>query len=181
MACVGCALFLLLAGSGVAMTDITGHIYCDNYFEFYFNGQLIAKDPLDFTPHNAVKVSFQHNESEGKNKTYAILCQDYASSSGYEYTQTNNPQLGDGALLAEFSDGTRTTRDWKSFVVSFGPTDASITSGCSSSNLAPCQVQNHAMPSNWFAVDFDDSSWASATEYTASEARLAQQTLKNPS
>ncbi|CAE7244829.1 unnamed protein product, partial [Symbiodinium sp. CCMP2456] len=54
--------------------DITGYIYCDNYFEFYFNGQLIAKDPLDFTPHNAVKVSFQYDETANMSKTYAILC-----------------------------------------------------------------------------------------------------------
>ncbi|OLP74902.1 hypothetical protein AK812_SmicGene45419, partial [Symbiodinium microadriaticum] len=123
------------------LEDITGYIYCDNYFEFYFNGQLIAKDPLDFTPHNAVKVSFQYDETANASKTYAILCQDYASSSGYEYTQTDRAQLGDGALLAEFSDGIRTTSDWKSYVVTFGPTDASITNGCSSSNLSPCQVQ----------------------------------------
>ncbi|CAE7711247.1 unnamed protein product, partial [Symbiodinium pilosum] len=152
------------------MTDITGYIYCDNYFEFYFNGQLIAKDPLDFTPHNAVKVSFQYNETETATKTYAILCQDYASSSGYEYTQTDRPQLGDGALLAEFSDGTRTTSAWKSYVVTFGPTDASIASGCSATNLAACAVQDNGVPDNWYAVDFDDSAWASATEYTASQA-----------
>jgi hypothetical protein len=30
---------------------ITGHIFCDNQFEFYFNGQLIATDPMAFTPH----------------------------------------------------------------------------------------------------------------------------------
>eukprot|EP00438_Fugacium_kawagutii_P032630 Skav232015 [mRNA] locus=scaffold3320:62406:66626:- [translate_table: standard] len=78
--------------------------------------------------------------------------------------------LGDGALLAEFSDGTRTTSAWKSYVVTFGPTDASISSGCSSSNLSPCAIQDNGVPSDWYATDFDDSSWTSATEYTASQA-----------
>jgi hypothetical protein len=36
--------------SGSAQT-ITGHIFCDNQFEFYFNGQLVATDPMSFTPH----------------------------------------------------------------------------------------------------------------------------------
>ena len=30
-------------------TTITGHIYCDNRFEFWFNGKLVKKDPLTFT------------------------------------------------------------------------------------------------------------------------------------
>ena len=73
-------------------------------------------------------------------------------------------------MLAEFSDGTTTTSAWKSYVVTFGPTDASISSGCSASNLSPCAIQDNGVPSNWYATDFDDSSWASATEYTASQA-----------
>ena len=169
MATLRLAFLLWLPLVAVSVT-ITGHIYCDNYFEFYFNGQRIATDPLDFTPHNAVKVSFEYDESAGTGKTYAILCQDYASDSGYEYISTNSPQLGDGALLAEFSDGTTTSSAWKSFVVTFGPTDASISSGCSASNLSPCAVQDNGVPQNWYESSFDDSSWATATEYTASQA-----------
>ena len=168
MAFLTTSCLLSLLPLHVAVT-ITGHIYCDNYFEFYFNGQQIFVDPLDFTPHNAVKVSFEYDESSSE-KVYAILCQDYASSSGYEYTSTNSPQLGDGALLAEFSDGTRTSSNWKSYVVTFGPTDASISNGCSASNLAACSIQDNGVPSNWYATDFDDSAWSYATEYTASQA-----------
>jgi len=147
---------------------ITGYIYCDNYFEFYFNGQLIQKDPLDFTPHNAVKVSFEYDGTS--DKTYAILCQDYASDSGYEYTSTTSPGLGDGNLLAEFSDGTKTSSSWKAYTVTYGPTEASRSNGCSSSNLAACIVQDNGMPTDWTLASFDDSSWVSATEYTAAEA-----------
>ena len=63
----------------------------------------------------------------------------YASDSGYEYTETNSPQLGDGSLLAEFSDGTRTSKDWKVYTVTFGPTDASISGGCSQLNSLAIQ------------------------------------------
>lgn len=146
---------------------ITGYIFCDNQFEFYFNGELIKTDPLDFTPHQAVKVSFEYDGTSAK--TYAIMCQDYASASGYEYTSTNSPKLGDGNLLAEFSDGTVTSTAWKVYTVTFGPTDASIDSGCSSSNLDVCATQDNGMPTDWYTKSFDDSSWISATQYTTSE------------
>eukprot|EP00931_Biecheleriopsis_adriatica_P111186 TRINITY_DN8553_c0_g1_i1.p1 TRINITY_DN8553_c0_g1~~TRINITY_DN8553_c0_g1_i1.p1 ORF type:complete len:310 (+),score=42.37 TRINITY_DN8553_c0_g1_i1:122-931(+) len=147
---------------------ITGHIYCDNYFEFYFNGELIEKDPLAFTPHNAVKVTFQYSGTGPK--VYAILCQDFATPSGYEYTASRKPQLGDGALIAEFSDGTVTSSDWKSYVVTHGPTDASIAAGCDRRNLEACKIQTNAVPANWYSTSFDDSSWVAATQYSEDEA-----------
>eukprot|EP00386_Alphamonas_edax_P015383 GDKI01047018.1.p2 GENE.GDKI01047018.1~~GDKI01047018.1.p2 ORF type:complete len:283 (-),score=90.42 GDKI01047018.1:331-1179(-) len=163
------ALLGLLNSSGKANAEtITGYIYCDNQFTFYFNGKLIAKDPLDFTPHNAVKVSFEYDGTSAK--TYAIACSDYASASGYEYTGTDKPQLGDGALIAKFSDGTVTDANWKQYVVTHGPTDASTAAGCSASNLAPCVVQDNGAPSEWYMPSFDDAAWSAAKTYTAEEA-----------
>eukprot|EP01060_Flectonema_neradi_P032168 TRINITY_DN5069_c0_g1_i1.p1 TRINITY_DN5069_c0_g1~~TRINITY_DN5069_c0_g1_i1.p1 ORF type:complete len:264 (+),score=56.13 TRINITY_DN5069_c0_g1_i1:106-897(+) len=158
---------LIAAATSAAAETITGTIFCDNQFEFYFNGQLIASDPVHFTPHQAVEVSFEWDGIS--DKVYAIHCQDYASSSGYEYIE-NNPALGDGSLIAEFSDGTITTSDWKHHVVTHGPTAESVANGCSSSNLPACVVADYGTPANWFAMDFDDSTWASTTTYTANEA-----------
>mmetsp|Transcript_10829 Transcript_10829/g.19248 ORF Transcript_10829/g.19248 Transcript_10829/m.19248 type:complete len:303 (-) Transcript_10829:164-1072(-) len=162
------AMVLSLASSALASETITGTIYCDNYFEFWFNGVKIAEDPLDFTPHQAVSVSFTYDGNSSK--TYAILCQDYASDTGYEYISTSSPKLGDGALIAEFSDGTVTSSDWKSYVVTYGPTDASVSAGCSSSNLGPCEVEDRGTPTDWYTSEFDDSGWDAATVYTAAEA-----------
>ena len=68
---------------------IRGFIYADNWFEFYFNGELIKTDPLTFTPHQACEVEFEWDgESD---RVYAFKASDYASVSGYEYTDTNNP------------------------------------------------------------------------------------------
>jgi len=154
--------YVALFAVGDAET-ITGFIFCDNQFEFYFNGVLVKSDPIAFTPHQAVAVSFNYDGTS--DKTYAIMCQDYASSSGYEYTSTSSPQLGDGNLLAEFSDGTVTSSAWKAYTVTFGPTDASITAGCSSSNLGACAIQDNGSPSFWYSTSFNDSSWACGTEY----------------
>eukprot|EP01060_Flectonema_neradi_P022385 TRINITY_DN3063_c0_g1_i3.p1 TRINITY_DN3063_c0_g1~~TRINITY_DN3063_c0_g1_i3.p1 ORF type:complete len:332 (+),score=74.25 TRINITY_DN3063_c0_g1_i3:49-1044(+) len=159
---------ILSVVSTVVGVTLTGTIYCDNQFSFYFNGQLVATDPVAFTPHQAVQVSFEWDGVS--DKVYAIECQDYASDSGYEYIGTTSPQLGDGALIAEFSDGTVTTADWKLFVVTHGPTDASIAAGCSSTNLDACAIDDYGTPTNWFSSDFDDSAWTAATTYTAAQA-----------
>ena len=58
----------------------------------------------------SVNIGFEYDGVS--EKTYAIMCEDYASESGFEYEE-RGPQLGDGSLLAEFSDGTRTSSAWK--------------------------------------------------------------------
>jgi len=163
-----------LASSAASPVVITGYIYCDNYFEFWFNGKLIAKDPLFFTPHNAVRVQFEWDERS--NKTYSILCQDFATPSGYEYVFGENftgipPWIGDGALVAAFSDGTVTNQDWKVWVETRGPTEASVaTGGCNYTNLDACVVESNKAPDDWFEPTFDASNWSSAVEYTKEEA-----------
>ena len=162
------AVVFLLALTNACAVTITGHIYCDNYFEFYFNGQLVKKDPMTFTPHQAVKVSFDWDGTS--DRTYAIMCQDFATPSGYEYTSTSSPQLGDGALIAYFNDGTATTKDWKVFITKNGPTATSVAAGCSGGNLGTCVVETVATPDGWYDTSFDDGAWASATVYTEAEA-----------
>ena len=38
---------------------VTGTVYCDNQFILWVNGEKIATDPIVFTPHQAVSVSFE--------------------------------------------------------------------------------------------------------------------------
>mmetsp|Transcript_58117 Transcript_58117/g.142567 ORF Transcript_58117/g.142567 Transcript_58117/m.142567 type:complete len:300 (+) Transcript_58117:131-1030(+) len=167
-------LLLALAFLAAAMGEtISGAIYCDNQFEFWFNGAKVASDPLAFTPHNAVKVSFEWDGSYPA--SFSISCQDFATDSGYEYTETSNPQLGDGALLASFtrSDGSvwvQTDRSWRTFVSKSGPTSASVAAGCSGSALEKCVVEDIGDPTDWYASSFSTSSWPVATSYTAAEA-----------
>jgi hypothetical protein len=147
---------------------VTANIYADNYFEFYVNGILIKKDPLDFTPHNGVQFKF--NVTKGESRLYAIKASDFTTISGYEYINTNKPQLGDGALIVSLNDGTVSNSTWKCFTTSFGPTDESIAAGCSEKNINPCQLKITAEPTNWQMKNFDDSTWTKAKEYTTEEA-----------
>lgn len=154
---------------GVPKT-VVGTVYCDNKFMLWVNGQNIATDPVDFTPHQAVRVAFEWNGTASI--TYAIQCEDYASDSGFEYIGSVSPQLGDGALIAEFDDGlgTVTSANWRAYTATFGPTDASLSAGCSANNLSKCVVVDRGTPERWTEPTFDDSQWEFATLYSAAEA-----------
>ncbi|MGZ9899973.1 hypothetical protein [Shewanella gaetbuli] len=154
---------------------VEGIVYCDNQFTLWVNGEKVAVDPVAFTPHQAVKVAFEWDGSSSL--TYAIQCEDYASASGYEYIESDKPQLGDGALIAVFNDGlnkgkgTQTSADsWRVHTVTFGPTDESIAAGCSADNLAACVIENRGMPDGWTQAEYDDSHWPIATHFTAKQA-----------
>ena len=101
--------------------------------------------------------------------TYAIQCEDYASDSGYEYVGTDRPQLGDGALIAEFDDGLGTVTAggrWRVYTAAYGPTDASRTAGCTADNLGVCAVVDRGIPDGWTEPNFDDRTWARACPIT---------------
>ena len=150
---------------------VVGRVYCDNKFTLWVNGREVATDPIAFTPHQAVAVSFEWDGLSSL--TYAIQCEDYASPSGFEYIGTDRPQLGDGALIAELDDGLGTVtspESWKVHTVTFGPTDESRSAGCSAQNLDACVVEDRGTPSGWTEPEFDDSDWLGATGYTARQA-----------
>lgn len=163
------ALIVLIAFIAAVSSSetIKATIFADNYFEFYVNGVLVQTDPLDFTPHQAVEFTFGVDKSVPI--TYAILAKDYATSSGYEYTNSTHPGIGDGSLIMMFSDGIVSDASWKCFTTSFGPTDESIKAGCSAKNLTPCELSYTDEPEGWKLYDFDDSKWSKATLFTSDE------------
>ena len=57
---------------------VHGTIYADNWFKFYFNGEHIHTDPVDFTPHNAENVTF--TAPVCGEWTFAIYATDYSDN-----------------------------------------------------------------------------------------------------
>ena len=154
-----------------APRTVVGTVYCDNQFTLWVNGKKVATDPVVFTPHQAVRVAFEWDGTSSL--TYAIQCEDFASESGYEYTGTARPQLGDGALIAEFNDGLGSVTEasrWRVYTASFGPTDTSLQAGCSANRLSKCLVEDRGIPHGWTTPNFDDSTWEYATPYSAADA-----------
>jgi len=134
------------------MTDtIRANMYADNWFMLYVNGELVAVDSIAFIPHNVVAVDLL----PAYPMTIAVLAKDNADpKTGMEYANTN---IGDAGFILKFGDGTVTNAKWKAKAFSRGPI------GRDTKNP---RVENIELPANWFAVDFDDSKWSFAKEYT---------------
>ncbi|MFM7261656.1 MAG: hypothetical protein ACKO3W_13740 [bacterium] len=124
--------------------------YADNWFAMYINGKLIAVDSIDFLPHNVVAIDILPEYP----MTIAVIAKDNADpKTGCEYGRS----IGDAGLNLKFADGTVTDASWKAKCIFHGPIERDTENP---------KVRAEPLPENWFAVDFDDSKWESATEYT---------------
>lgn len=130
---------------------IKANVYADNWFSLYVNGELVAVDSIKFIPHNVVSVDLLPSYP----MTIAVMAKDNADpQTGMEYANTN---IGDGGFILKFGDGTVTNASWKAKRFSWGPIDRDTKNP---------RVANEPIPENWFAVDFDDSQWKNAKEYS---------------
>ncbi len=134
------------------MSDtVRANVYADNWFILYINGELVAVDSIKFIPHNVVSVDILPSYP----MTIAVMAKDNADPrTGMEYANT---QIGDAGFILKFGDGTVTNSSWKARKFSWGPIDHDTKNP---------RVESIPIPDNWFAVDFDDSSWGEAKEYT---------------
>lgn len=137
------------------MSDtIQANVYADNTFMLYINGKLVAVDSIEFVPHNVVSVDILPSYP----MTIAVIASDnFDPQTGMEYANTN---IGDGGFILRFSDGTVTSGDWKAKKISWGPIDRDTKSP---------RIKSIDLPNNWYAVNFDDSGWDKAKEFTEGE------------
>lgn len=139
------------------------NVYADNWFMLYVNARLVAVDPIQFTPHNVVSVDFLPEYP----MTIAVLAKDNADpKTGLEYGSS----IGDGGFILKFADGTVTNAAWKAKSFFYGPVNG---------DTANPQVRQEPLPANWWAVDFDDSSWKQAKEYAVEEVDPKQPYFEN--
>ena len=126
------------------------NVYADNWFVLYINGKLAAVDSIDFIPHNVVSVDILPEYP----MTIAVLAKDNADpKTGLEYGN----HIGDGGFIIKFADGTVSDAKWKAKNFFKGPIHGDVKNP---------QVEHMPIPANWFAVNFDDSRWANAKEYS---------------
>lgn len=161
---------------------VTGYIVADNYFELYINGKLVAVDNTPYTPFNASIVKFKAK----KPYTYAFKLVDWEEvmGRGSEMMRGDPLYLGDGGLIARFSDGTVTDSTWKAQAFYIGPLndpsevkekgtlhDTTALGRVHPHDKAPtcgkeCYAIHYDIPADWAAARFDDSRWPRAYEFT---------------
>lgn len=171
---------------------ITGFIMADNYYELYVNGKLVSVDNTPYTPFNSTIVKFKVKRPY----TLAFLVVDWEEDLGLgmeEFPMPRSPKtqpwyLGDGGLIAKFSDGTVTDSSWKaqSFyigplvdpkeVVERGHVHDTPNLGGRTHPFArkptcqdKCYSVHYPMPANWQSPRFNDSYWPRAWEFTDQE------------
>lgn len=143
---------------------IKANVYADNTFELYINGELVAVDSIRFIPHNVVSVDIL----PAYPMTIAVMAKDNADAkTGMEYANTS---IGDAGFVLKFGDGTVTNASWKAKSFFHGPIDRDTKNP---------QVRTEPIPENWFAVDFDDSSWKNAKDYSEQEVDPKQPYFEN--
>jgi phosphatidylethanolamine-binding protein (PEBP) family uncharacterized protein len=139
------------------------NVYADNWFMLYINGRLVAVDSIQFTPHNVVSVDFLPEYP----MTLAVLAKDNADpKTGMEY----GTSIGDGGFCLKFADGTVTNATWKAKNFFHGPVNG---------DTANPKVIQGPLPANWWAIEFDDSTWKQAKEYTIEEVDPKQPYFDN--
>jgi len=130
---------------------IKANIYADNTFTLYINGELVAVDSIPFIPHNVISVDYLPRYP----MTIAVLAKDNADPrTGMEYANTS---IGDAGFILKLGDGTVSNARWKAKKFSWGPLNRDTKNP---------KVKNISLPKSWYAVDFDDSKWGNAREFT---------------
>ena len=165
-------------------STITGTIFADNNFTLYVNGKEVARDPVEIIPHNAVNVTFTVPKDE--DIVIAIEARDWANdTTGLEY---ENRCVGDGGFRAMFSNGVVTNSSWVCLNRHYGPVNwkacvaaqmirnqsLQLLPACKKDSTPPlegCISRITPIPQNWTRLDFDDSRWDFALEYTDEEVK----------
>lgn len=158
---------------------VTGYIFADNYFELYVNGELVAVDPVPFTPFNSSIVRFKVN----KPYEIAVKVVDWEEHSGLgsEQNRGNRFHPGDGGFIASFSDGTVTSSDWHAQTYYTSPIydlacveekgSQRLSDKCSSQavdDASNAYSLHWDIPENW-QTSRDYSAWPKATGFTEAE------------
>ena len=159
---------------------VTAYIFADNYFELYINSQLIAVDPVPFTPFNSNIVRFQVK------KPYSITVKviDWEENLGVgsESFYGAPYHAGDGGFIASFSDGTVTNGAWKAQTFYTAPIKdlRCLTEEGSYRRSSTCNHEDAMdgrnfygvhwkIPEDVFDIEFDYGKWPNATTYTEAQ------------
>ena len=168
------ALGIIPATSAPAATKVynfTAEIWADNWFALYINGKKVGEDSTPFATErsfNSDAISFKASYP----LTIGIMARDYVeNASGLEYIGKPNQQIGDGGIIAQIRDMdskqviTATNKSWKVFVTNTAPLNEECVK--SKDPLLDCKTMVTKAPTSWYSTTFKDTSWKSATEFTA--------------
>ncbi len=163
---------------GQGALSIRGEVWADNWFAFYLGDRLIIEDSVPITTERSFNA-----ETFAFNADYPLqlnfVAKDFKQDdTGLEYIGRRNQQMGDGGLIAQFTDTATgetlavTDSAWRCLVIHEAPLDRA----CGDEDepepgVGPCQFTAAAEPEGWRNPGFDDGEWPSAVEHSAAAVR----------
>lgn len=168
------------------------YLLADNYFELYINGELIAVDPVPYTPLNSSVIRFKADRP----LTIAVMAVDWEENLGLGLENGGgfafNP--GHGGFVAHLQDSSGNTvatsnRRWRAqtFYTSPLKNRNCLVASRQIRRSTPCDSRggdyargfsgaHWDLPEQWMSPSFDDRIWPSASVY--SNATVGVENLK---
>ena len=157
---------------------VRGEVWADNWFAFYLGERLIVEDSTPITTERSFNAETFVFEGEYPMQMNFVAKDFKENDTGLEYIGRRNQQMGDGGLIAQFTDtatgGTIAVTDsnWRCLVIHAAPLNPSCADESNpEAGVSPCQFHAMDEPEGWRMPDYDDSEWASAVEYSESDVR----------
>ncbi len=156
--------------------SIKAEVWADNWFAFYSGEELILEDSVSITTERSFNA-----ETFTFDATYPLtlnfIAKDFKENdTGLEYIGTNRQQMGDGGLIAQFTNAetgeliAATDGNWSCLVIHEAPLDKSCEDAADPvAGQAPCEFSETAEPAGWKTAAFDASGWSPANVYSASQ------------
>lgn len=166
----------VVASSGAA--SIKGEVWADNWFAFYLGERLLIEDSTPITTERSFNAeAFEFNADYPLQLNF--VAKDFKEDdTGLEYIGRRNQQMGDGGLIAQFTDAATgatvavTNASWRCLVIHEAPLDRACEGAAEPvAGVSPCQFAAQAEPDGWRRPGFDDGAWPAAVEYRAAEVR----------
>ena len=174
------ALFLLTAcrraPQPVGAGRFRAEVWVDNWFALYAGEKLIGEDSVPITTERSFNAEVFAFDADYPLTLNFVLKDFKENDTGLEYIGKPNQQIGDGGVIAQFTDSVTgasiavTNEDWRCLVIH----DAPLGPGCAEESApvagqAPCTFESRDEPMGWRAASFDDSAWPHAVIYSAAE------------
>lgn len=162
--------------AGLSPVTLKGEVWADNWFAFYLGDQLIKEDSTPITTERSFNSETFTFDAEYP-LTLNFIAKDFKENdTGLEYIGTNRQQMGDGGLIAQFTDTSTgkviavTSSNWVCLVIHEAPLDkACEKSPNPEPGKMPCGFTSIEEPIGWKNAGFDSSTWNPATIYTAQQ------------
>ncbi|WP_345106779.1 PEBP family protein [Candidatus Villigracilis vicinus] len=162
--------------ASTAEVQVKAEVWADNWFAFYLADQLIKEDSVPITTERSFN-SETFTFTASYPMTLNFIAKDFKQDdTGLEYIGSNRQQMGDGGLIAQFTNAQTgeliavTNVDWVCTVIHEAPLDKSCERERNPvAGSMPCGFTSLEEPAGWMTAAFDSSSWDHASIYSAAE------------